>query len=52
MDFGNIHFFCMIDDVVIDVDEKLGSPWGNAGFNGRDVYRITQYTYLPLPRHY
>ena len=51
-DFGNRHFFCMIDDVVIDVDEKAKSPWGKAGFNGRDVYRITQYPYLPLPRHY
>lgn len=50
--FGQRHFFCMIDNVVIDVDSRPGAPWGKAGFNGRDVYVATPYPYLPLPREY
>ena len=50
MKFGKRHFFTMVGDLCVDADKK--NPWGRGGFNGRLVYSITKYPYLPLLRHY
>lgn len=52
MKFHHRHFFAMIDNVFVDVDAKPHSPWGNANFDGRSIYSITEYPYLPLPKEY
>lgn len=52
MKFGKRHFFAAIDNILVDVDAMPNSPWGHANIGNRDVYRVTEYPYLPLPRQY
>lgn len=51
-EFGARHFFAMIDNVLIDVDARPDSPWGQASIANREFYRIIEYPYLPIAREY
>ncbi len=48
--FGSRHFFVVVDNICVDT--SLVSPWGRGGFFGRNVFSITEYPYLPLPKGY
>lgn len=52
INFGDRHFFAMIDNVIVDVDAKPNSPWGRASFSSGDVFSIIPYPMLPLQRSY
>ena len=52
MAFGYRHFFVMIDNLLIDTDIKSRNPWGYAYFGNRDIFRITEYPYLPIMKDY
>lgn len=49
--FGKRHFIAMIDNILVDVDARPESPWGNINI-GNSIYRITEYPYLPISRMY
>lgn len=51
-DFGKRHFFAMVDNLVVDVDAKSSNPWGHASISNNEIYRVTEYPYLPLLREY
>ena len=52
IDFGERHFFCLIDNLCVDTDRGFSNPWGHGGISGRDVYSITEYPLLPITRTY
>lgn len=52
MEFGERHFFAIIDNLCVDVDSRPGSPWGHAAINYDSIFTITQYPLLPLEREY
>ena len=51
-EFGERHFFAVIDNLCVDVDSKPGSPWGHARVNYDSIFATTQYPLLPLPKEY
>jgi len=52
MQFGNRHFFAMIDDLCIDVTNYPNDPWGHCSVKNNKILCITQYPYLPILREY
>lgn len=52
MQFGNRHFFAMIDSICIDVTNYPNDPWGHCSIKNNQIYSITKYPYLPLLREY
>ena len=46
------HFFTLIDNVCVDVDNGFKDPWGHGGFKNRNVYAVTKYPTLPLKKKY
>lgn len=52
VNFGERHFFAMIDNFCIDVDAKKSNPWGYCSMSQGPVLKIVEYPYLPLLRNY
>ena len=51
-EFGQRHFFAIIDNICVDVDSKPGSPWGHARVNYDSVFATSHYPLLPLAKEY
>ena len=52
MKFRDRHFFCVIDNICIDVDGRSDYAWGFSSAYEMPVYNMTKYPLLPLAKNY
>ena len=52
MEFKNRHFYCLFDDICIDIDNRFSYPWGHVGNLLMPIFNVTQYPLLPIAKTY
>ena len=52
MEFKYRHFFCLFDNICIDIDNRYSYPWGHVGNLLMPIFNVTKYPLLPIAKTY